>query len=93
VRRKVTVTRLRGSFEGVSAHVSKGTRRGRVSYVVTIDMRGLNRGIYVARVRYRQQVGSGPVRKNTKVHYYRPCYGNPKGGLHAGANRFPITIL
>jgi hypothetical protein len=93
VRRSVSVTGLRASFEGVSARVTKGTYRGRVAYRVRIDMRGLHRGTYTARANYRISVRGGAVRRGTNVHYFRPCYGNPKGGGPEGMNRFPIQII
>lgn len=96
VRNSVTVTRVQASFEGVRAPIRRRTLGGRVSYVVTINASGLVRGIYTARVRYlisNPAVNGGKFRRFTKVHYYRPCYGNPKGGLREGANQFQRTIL
>jgi len=96
VRRSVRVRNVTASFEGRRAPIRRRTLGGRVSYVVTIDATGLNRGIYTARVRYRianPAVNGGRERRFTKVHYYRPCYGNPKGGLREGANQFSRTIL
>jgi hypothetical protein len=59
-----------------------------VVYRVTIDMSGLRRGVYVARVRYRID-----GQRSTRIHYYRACTGNPKGGGPEGPNRFPVTVL
>jgi len=90
------VTGLRASFEGVPAKTERGIRQGRRAYRVTIDMRGLNRGLYVARVRYRIDPDrSGPrrARNATRVHFYRACTGNPKGGGSEGPNDQGITIL
>lgn len=93
VRRTVRVTNLRASFEGVSAPTRRTTVRGRQAYRVTIDMTGLPRGIYVARVRYRIARGGSASRAWTRIHYYRGCYGNPKGGGLEGPNQFTTTIL
>jgi len=82
------VTNLRASFEGVRAPVTRSTRRGRQVFVVRIDMSGLQRGIYVARVRYRID-----GRRSTRIHYFRPCVGNPKGGRREGPNRIEVTVL
>ena len=97
VRNSVRVTNLRASFEGVRAPVRRTTVQGRVAYRVSIDASGLQRGVYVARVRYRiaRRTGStaGIFRNSTRVQYWRPCFGNPKGGLKEGLNRFTTTIL
>ena len=62
-------------------------------FVATINMRGLARGIYVARVRYRVSVRGREFRRATHVHYWRTCYGNPKGGGPEGMNRFPVELI
>ena len=80
-------------MEGVRAPVQSGVRRGRQAFRVTLSMAGLPRGIYVARVRYRVSRDGGPFRRNTRVHYYRTCYGNPLGARLEGPNRFQITAL
>ena len=92
VRKGHQVRRMRGSFEGVKARTRRGSRKGRVAFRIRIDMRGLPRGIYVAKARYQVNKGSG-FRRSQRVHYYRACYGNPKGGGVQGPNRFPITVL
>jgi hypothetical protein len=56
-------------------------------------MRGLHRGIYVARVRYRVSVNGGRFVRNTHVHYFRTCYGNVRGGIPEGPNRFPVEVI
>ena len=82
-----------GSFEGNRARTRRGSFRGnRRAYRIRIDMRGLPRGIYVAKARYRVDKGRG-FRRSQRVHYYRACYGNPKGGGIQGPNRFPVTVL
>ena len=94
VRRTHRVRRVRGSFEGVRARTTRSTFKGRFAYKIRIDMRGLPRGIYVAKVRYRVDKGRGVgFRRGQRVHYYRACYGNPKGGGIQGPNRFPVTTL
>src|SRR6185436_1197182 len=92
VRRTHRVRRVRGSFEGNPARTRRSTFKGRFAYKVRVDMRGLPRGIYVAKVRYRVNKGNG-FRRGQRVHYYRACYGNPKGGGVQGPNRFPVTTL
>ena len=97
VRNSVRVTNLRASFEGVRAPVRRLRVAGRVAYRVSIDASGLQRGVYVARVRYRiaRTTGStaGQFRNNTRVQYWRVCFGNPKDGLKEGLNRLTTTIL
>jgi hypothetical protein len=87
VRRTVRVSGLRATFERKTAPVRRTTVRGRVAYVVTINMRGLRRGIYVARVRYRI-TARGVTRRNTRIQYFRACYS--KGD---SPNRWTTTIL
>ena len=97
VRNSVRVTNLRASFEGVRADVTRTTVRGRQAYRVNIELAGLQRGVYVGRVRYRiaRRTGStaGIFRNNTRVQYWRVCTGNPKGGIKEGLNRLSTTIL
>jgi len=88
VRRGHRVTNLRASFEGVRAPVRTGTRRGRQFFVVQIDMSGLQRGIYVARVRYRID-----GRRSTQIPCSRACGGTPKGGLREGPTRLEVTVI
>ena len=92
VRKGHQVRRMRGSFEGNPARTRAVSRKGRVAFRIRIDMRGLPRGIYVAKVRYQVNKGRG-FRRSQRVHYYRACYGNPKGGGIQGPNRFPVTVL
>jgi hypothetical protein len=57
-------------------------------------MTGLRRGLYVARVRYQiTRQSTGQTRFRTRIHYYRACEGNPKGGGLEGPNTNRITIL
>jgi hypothetical protein len=93
LRNRVTVSNFRAQFEGVNARVTRTTYRGRRAIRVAIDMRGLHRGIYTARAVYRIRVGDGRLRRTQRVHHFRPCYGNPKGGGPESPNRFPIDIL
>ena len=97
VRNSVRVTSLRASFEGVRARVTRTTVRGRRAYRVNIDLSGLQRGVYVGRVNYRiaRTTGStaGQFRNNTRVQYWRVCFGNPKDGLKEGLNRLTTTII
>ena len=64
------------------------TPQGRRMLRVRIDSRGLPRGIYFARIRYRVN-----GRLGTRHHGFRFCYGNPKGGGGEGPNRFPIDVV
>ena len=93
MRRNVEVRRFTARFEGVRARVTRGSYRGRVAYRVRIDMRGLPRGIYTARARYQVSVRDARFRRSSRVHHFRPCYGNPKGGGPEGPNRAPIDFL
>ena len=47
--------------------------------VVRINSRGLPRGIYFARIKYRVN-----GRRSTRHHGFRFCYGNPKGAAARG---------
>jgi hypothetical protein len=93
VRRAHRVRNVRITFEGVRAPTRRGIRFGRVSFRARIEMGGLPKGVYVARVRYQVSRNGGPFRRNTHVHYYRTCTGNPKGGIKEGPNRYPIEVL
>lgn len=90
VRKNHTVTRVRASVEGRRARVTRSrTRGGRVLFTVRVSLRGLKiPGVYVARVRYRID-----GRRNTKIHLFRTCVGNPLGGRAEHANRFALTVL
>lgn len=92
-RSTVRITNLRATFENkkVAVH-SHAPVKGRKAHLVKIDMTGLKRGIYVARVKYTinylRGARRGTSRKWTKVHSYRACYsklGDP--------NQFTTTIL
>ena len=104
VRAGVTVRILSTQFEGRRASRTRGrTPGGRVFYRVRVDLRGLNKGVYAARVRYR--ITSGGVldpdatgRPNSvprrKVHYFRVCYrGVPQRGSQNGLNAYQVTLL
>ncbi len=84
------MTAFRASTEGVPATFTKSrTAGGRVKYTVRVDLRGISRpGAYVARVRYRID-----GHRNTKIHYFRTCTGNPLGGRAEHMNRFATTVL
>ena len=66
-----TVRHLRVRVEGRRAKV-RHVRRG--EWIATIDLRGLRRGVYAARVTARVD-----GRRVTCTHLYRVLYGNPKG--------------
>jgi hypothetical protein len=94
VLRNHRVRNLRAFFEGSRTPVRKTrTRNGRVMYVVTIDLSGLPRGVYTARVRYRVSVRGRAFRRGTNVSHRRTCYGNVRGGFGEGLNRFPIAVI
>lgn len=80
-RRGHHVIKLSATFNGEKAKVTKTrTKGGRRMFVVTVDMRGLPKGTYVARVKYElaEALTKFPRRK---VHYYRACGG--KDSLNA----------
>ena len=93
VRRGHRVRNFRARTEGRVAPVQRGVRRGRRAFRVTVNLTGLPRGIYTVRARYRISRNGGPFRRNTVIHYYRTCYGNPLGAQIEGPNRFQITVL
>lgn len=93
VRRGHRVRGFRARFEGVHARVRRSTFHGRFAYKVRINMRGLPHGIYVARARYSVSKNGAAFKRTQRVHYYRACYGNPKGGGITGPNRFSVTVL
>jgi hypothetical protein len=74
-RKGVTVIKLRATFNGERARVRKSrTPGGRQKFTVRIDMRGLPKDVYVARVKY--QIEGAPTKfPRSKVHYYRTCGG------------------
>jgi hypothetical protein len=86
-RRGHTVVKLKATFNGEKAKVTKTrTKGGRRMFVVRIDMRGLSKGLYNARVRY-QLAEARTKFPRSKVHLYRACGG--KDSLNA---RSIITI-
>lgn len=88
------VRRLRAFFEGSPTPVTRSrTPRGRVMYTVRINLSGLPRGVYTARVRYQVSVRGRPFRRGTHVSLRRACYGNVNGGFGEGLNRFPIALI
>ena len=106
VRRNIRVRISSIRFEGVRAPFTQGrTRTGRVIYTVRINMRGLTKGVYVAKVRYRivarqpragtdpTVFGRNPNLVRRKVHYFRACYRGLPGGIAEGLNDYPITLL
>lgn len=94
VVRNHRVRGLRAFFEGARTPVSRSrTRNGRVMYTVRIDLSGLPRGVYAARVRYRVSVRGRPFRRGTNVSLRRACYGNVRGGFGEGLNRFQIALI
>jgi hypothetical protein len=69
------VTSFKATFNGEKAQVKRTrTKSGRRMFVIRIDMRGLTKGIYNARIRYKF---AGETRKfpHSKVHLYRACGG------------------
>lgn len=85
------VTKLRTTFEGIKAPVRKVSKR---QYRMTIDMRGLTKGVYAARITATvDPPGPERARKWFKIQKYRPCYGNPKGGLAESLNDFKTIRL
>ena len=85
---------LRAFFEGSPTPVTRArTPGGRVMYTVRIDLSGLPRGVYTARVKYRVSVRGGAFRRGTHVSHRRACYGNVRGGYGEGLNRFPIALI
>jgi len=94
VVRSHRVRGLRAFFEGSRTPVTRGrTPNGRVMYTVRINLSGLPRGVYTARVRYRVSVRGGSFRRGTHVSHRRACYGNVRGGFGEGLNRFPIALI
>jgi hypothetical protein len=88
------VVGLRAFFEGSPTPFTRGlTPNGRVMYTVQINLSGLPRGVYTARVRYRVSVRGRSFRRGTNVSIRRACYGNVRGGFGEGLNRFPIALI
>ena len=94
VLRTHRIRRLRATFEGTSAPVTRGrTRGGRIQYIITINLSGLPRGVYAAQVSYQVSVRGGAFRRGRNVSIRRACYGNVRGGIATGLNRFPIALI
>jgi hypothetical protein len=92
VKKGSKVTKLRTTFEGRKAKVVKRSN-GR-EYRMTVDMRGLPRGVYAARVTaVVDPPGPERARKWLKIQKFRPCYGNPKGGKAESLNDFKTIRL
>jgi hypothetical protein len=94
VRKSARISKVRTTFNGrrVSPKSSR-TPNGRRQLHVRVDMRGLEPGVYVARIRYnfRRAGSSRGAVPRTKVHYYRVgCPGQYGPG---GMNLFETTIL
>lgn len=88
------VRHLRAFFEGSPTPVTRTrTRGGRVMYMVRINLSGLPRGVYTARIRYQVSVQGRPFRRGTNISIRRACYGNVLGGYGEGLNRFPIALI
>jgi hypothetical protein len=91
---RVRISNVRVSFEGNRVRTTRRSFRGRTVYFARIDMSGLRHGIYTGRVRYViTNRATGVSHRWTKVHHWRTCYGNPKGGGSQGHNAFTTTIL
>jgi hypothetical protein len=87
VRKTIRVKSVKFTFNGEKAPFERTkTKGGRRMFLVSIDMRGLAKGTYVARVKY-QVVGRPTKFDRRKVHYYRTCGG--KDSLNA----YPVTVL
>jgi hypothetical protein len=79
------VRRLKVSLEGKRQKVNRLNAR---TWRARINLRGLERGIYVVRV---TAVVNG--RKYMHKHFYRVLYGNPRGGIGESLNRRTIVRL
>ena len=76
---------LKVRLEGKRQKVRKlGSRTWRAS----VNLRGLERGIYVVRVTARVN-----GKKYMHKHFYRVLYGNPRGGDGESMNRSTIVRL
>ena len=107
VRKNVRVRIISTTFEGVHAPIIKKGRTpgGRRFFIVRINLAGLKHGVYAARVKYRftrvpfatpfdpADFGRPASIVRRKVHLFRACYGNPKGGKGEGLNPYPVTLL
>jgi hypothetical protein len=79
------VTGLKVRLEGKRQKVR---RVGANHWRASINLRGLERGIYVVRVTARVN-----GKKYMHKHYYRVLYGNPRGGMGESMNRSTIVRL
>jgi hypothetical protein len=79
------VTNLKVRLEGKRQKLSRVASN---HWRARINLRGLDRGIYVVRVTARVN-GSKYLHK----HYYRVGYGNPRGGMGESLNRSTIVRL
>jgi hypothetical protein len=79
------VRRLKVSLEGKRQKVKRLNAR---TWRARVNLRGLERGIYVVRV---TAVVNG--RKYMHKHLYRVLYGNPRGGMGESLNRSTIVRL
>ena len=61
-------------------------RRG--EWIATINLRGLRRGVYAARVTARAD-----GRRVTCTHLYQVLFGNPRGGKEESLNSHVIVRL
>ena len=104
-RTNIRVRILSTRFEGVLAPRTRGTTPGgRTFWRVRINMRGLTKGVYVAKVRYRIVSRNRAARDpgafgrpsrlvRRQVHYFRACYQGLPGGIAEGLNQYPVTLL
>jgi hypothetical protein len=80
VARGHRVVKIKATFNGSKAKITKTrSKGGRQMFVVRVDMRGLEKGLYNVRVRYRFAGEKGFP--HSKVHLYRACGG--KDSLNA----------
>ncbi|HEX5782228.1 MAG TPA: hypothetical protein VFX80_09905, partial [Solirubrobacteraceae bacterium] len=79
------VRNLKVSLEGKRQKVSRVRAN---HWRARIDLRGLERGIYVVRV-----TATVNGRKYLHKHFYRVMYGNPRGGMGESMNRSTIVRL
>ena len=79
------VTGLKVRLEGKRQKVRKLNSR---TWRASVNLRGLERGIYVVRVTARVN-----GRKYMHKHFYRVLYGNPRGGMGESMNRSTIVRL
>jgi hypothetical protein len=76
---------LKVSLEGKRQKVRRLNGR---TWRARIDLRGLERGIYVVRV-----TATVNGRKYMHKHFYRVLYGNPRGGMGESLNKRTIVRL